>query len=477
MIQLLSMKTITYVLLFICVITGSGYMTAADDQTSGNKYLDQTMPERWDYSADFEQTLPSDDDWWKLFNDPLLDSLINEGTTNNYNIRIALQRIEMARLAVGQAASQYYPTISIDAGYTKARTAGAMSGKNIPSTNSSYFSLGADMSWEIDLFGKITQQVKGKKALLSVSKADYVGAMVSMAADIATYYMNLRTLQAELQVAHEHLLSQDKVVKIAEARHEAGLVSKLDVAQAKTVYYSTEAAIPELETSIRKNINAIAILLGVYPGELASRLTQTSPQPDYRQVIQTGIPMNLLRRRPDIVAAERQLAVYASQIGIAKKDFLPSLSLQGSVGVASHDFDNLFKKNSFEYSIAPTLSWTLFDGFDRKYALASAKAEMELGVETYNQTVMNAVQEVDNAMTAYLSALETIELDRKVLEQSHEAFNLAIEQYKEGLAAFTNVVDAQISWLNYANSLVSAQGNALTSLVELYQALGGAPIQ
>lgn len=471
------MKTITHVLLFICAMSGGTEAVVSQQLPSGQRYLEERMPESWGYTAEFEQTLPSDDDWWKMFNDPMLDSLITEGTENNYNIRMALLRIEMAKQAVGQAASQYYPTISLNAGYTKARSAGAMRGKDIPSTNTSYFSLGADMNWEIDVFGRITEQVKGKKAEVGVSKADYVGAMISMAADIATYYINIRTSQAELQVAHEHLESQNRVVEIAEARHEAGLVSKLDVAQAKTVYYSTEAAIPQIEASIRTNINAIAILLGVYPEKLYDRLSSVLPQPDCRRIINAGVPLNLLRRRPDIVAVERQLAVYAAQVGIVKKDFLPTLSLQGTIGVASHDFGDLFKKNSFEYSIAPTLSWTLFDGFDRKHALASARAEMELGIDNYNQTVMNAVQEVDNAMTAYITALKTMELDNNVLEQSRESFDLAIEQYKEGLAAFTNVVDAQISWLNYANSLVAAKGEALTSLIELYQALGGSPVQ
>ena len=331
------------------------------------------------------------------------------------------------------------------------------------------------MNWEIDVFGRITSQVKSKKALVEVSKADYLGTMVSLTADIASYYVNLRTLQAQYQVAQEHLLSQKRVVEIAEARHEAGLVSKLDVTQAKTVYFSTEATIPNLKSAIRKTVNSIAILLGVYPEELYGRLSEYEKQPDYMCLINSGVPMDLLRRRPDIIAAEKELAVYAAQIGIAKKDFLPTLSLQGSIGVASHEFNDLFKKNSLNYSIAPTLSWTVFDGFSRKYALAEAKTQMEIGISNYNQTVLTAVQEVDNAMVSYKSALETIECQQEVLEQSKESFNLAIEQYKEGLAAFTNVVDAQMSWLEYSNSLVAAKGSALTSLIQLYQALGGAP--
>lgn len=469
------MKTLRHVLLFVCVMTGWAIPVVAQETPSGARYLNQQMPERWNYIPEHEQILPNEDVWWKSFHDQILDSLINEGVNRNYDVKMAISRIAMARQAVGGATAGYYPEISLNAGYTKSRSAGAIRGGDVPSSNSSYFSFGADMNWEIDVFGRITSQVKSKKALVEVSKADYLGTMVSLTADIASYYVNLRTLQAQYQVAQEHLLSQKRVVEIAEARHEAGLVSKLDVTQAKTVYFSTEATIPNLKSAIRKTVNSIAILLGVYPEELYGRLSEYEKQPDYMCLINSGVPMDLLRRRPDIIAAEKELAVYAAQIGIAKKDFLPTLSLQGSIGVASHEFNDLFKKNSLNYSIAPTLSWTVFDGFSRKYALAEAKTQMEIGISNYNQTVLTAVQEVDNAMVSYKSALETIECQQEVLEQSKESFNLAIEQYKEGLAAFTNVVDAQMSWLEYSNSLVAAKGSALTSLIQLYQALGGAP--
>ena len=301
--------------------------------------------------------------------------------------------------------------------------------------------------------------------------------MVSLSAEIATYYFNLLTFQRQLYVTKEHLASQNQVVEIAKARFEAGLVSKLDVAQALTVYYSTEATVPQLETSIKQTINALAILLGVYPESLLPKLETERPMPDYRQLVPSGIPANLLRRRPDVVAAEYELAAYAAELGIAKKDFLPTLSLSGSVGVAAHNAGDLFKSNSLEYSIAPTLSWTLFDGFARKYAVAEAKEQMKIGIENYNQTVMTAIQEVDNAMVAYSSSLKSIDSYTKVIEQCDESFHLSVDAYKEGLTSFTNVVDAQINSFTYANSLISAKGDALVNLVDLYKALGGSPTE
>ena len=406
--------------------------------------------------------------WWKSFHDATLDSLIAVGIDNNYNVSQAVHRREMARLAVNQARSAYFPSVGLSAGYTRTQT--RRNGTND-------FSLGADVNWEVDIFGKITSQVKAKKASYSASRAEYLATMVSITADIATYYINYRVLQNELRVANEHIEYQAKVVKIAEARHEAGLVSKLDVAQAKTVYYSTQATLPSLESRASQTLNALAILLGVYSDELAPVMQRSSALLPYQQIVPAGVPANLLRRRPDIAEAEAQLAGYAAQIGIAKKDFLPTLMLQGTVGWGSDKVDRMFDSNHFSFSVGPKLSWTLFDGFSRKYAVAQAKEQMMAGIDAYNLTVMNAYAEVENAMKAYEAATRSIDINARVLAQSQESFDLAMDQYKQGLAAFTNVVNAQIDWLNCANTLVGNHGDALVALVDIYKALGGSPIE
>ena len=467
------MRNLFHILSIICSTAAINIPITAQDKDA-SQYLRDDMPREWAYSPVIEQILPSDDKWWDNFNDSQLDSLIAEGISNNFNVLIAIHRIKMAESQIKQASAAYYPTFSLNAGYTKARNAGAIS-EHMHSTNSSYFSTTIDMNWEIDLFGKITTRVKGRKAQKNASKAEYVATMVSLASEIATYYINLRTFQEELKVTRDYMESQEKVVKIARARFEAGLVSKLDVVQAEIVYYSTEATIPKLETSLSQSINALAILTGQYPGRLRPRLESMRNQPDYHHLVPSGIPANLLRRRPDIVQAEYELAAYAAAVGVAKKDFLPTLSLNGSIGVAAHDAGDLFKDNSFEYSISPTLSWTLFDGLARKYAVNEAKEQMKIGIDNYNMTVMTAVQEVDNAMVSYTSCLRAIESYEKVLKQSTESFDLSVDLYKQGLTPFTNVVDAQINTLTYANSLIAAKGEALVALINLYKALGGAP--
>lgn len=433
----------------------------------------QTMPERWRLDSSFEQTLPDDDLWWKTFQDPLLDSLIIRAVDQNYNVAMAAHRVEIARQTLLQARSRYYPTLGLSGGWTKSRSSGALSSQSLPATNASYWDLGVNMSWEIDLFGKITAQSRDKKALWQATKAQYVGTMVTLVADVATYYMNVRTNQALLEVAQEHIKSQKRVMEITEARYEAKLASKVDVAQARQVYYSTLASIPSLETSITTTINSIAVLLNEDPAVMQQMLSAPQPMPTHLQIVQAGTPMELLRRRPDIVAAERQLAASALELGIAKKEFLPTLTLDGAIGTGAHAGKDLFKNNTLTYSVAPRLSWTIFDGMSRRAGVVAAKESMQIAIEEYNLTLLTAVQEVDNAMATYLNSLKTIDLDTKVYEQSKEAFELSMAQYKQGLAPFTNVMNSQITMLQYADALVSTRGSALNSLINLYRALGG----
>ncbi len=437
------------------------------------RVLNDSLPEQWTYNENFSQELPSDDRWWSYFEDPVLDSLITAGENNNYNILMAARRIEVARQSLNSIRAGYFPTFNLSGGWTKSRNSGALGSVMTRASTVDYFSLGIDMSWEIDIFGRIATKAKGAKASYNATRAEYAAVMTSLCSNIAKTYITLRMWQAELLVAQEHIASQEKILKMTEARHEAGLCSMLDVTQARIVFYSTQATLPQLKSSIHTTINALALLLGEYPEALNERLSATAPLPSYHHIVTAGIPMELLRRRPDIVEAEYQLAASAAQLGIAKKEFLPTLTLNGSIGTSAHRIGDMFKNDSFTYAIAPTLSCTIFDGLARNYNMASARASMEIEMDNYNLTVMTAVEEVDNAMSTYLATLDNIEMLKKVIEQSRKSLELSVDLYKSDLSAFSNVVDAQMSLLENQNSLVAAQGKALTSLVALYQALGG----
>ena len=459
-------KTIQLLLLFITVATLS---SSAENKSQGD-----SIPGRWLYTGENFQPDPAEDKWWTLFGDSILNNLIAESETNNSNIIVAMHNIEIARQNLNIARSQYFPQIGVSAAWNKTRSTGyAASRTSTGPVYDSQFSGTVDMSWQIDLFGRISAKAKQQKELLNASRAERDGMMVTVAAEIASNYLQLRATQAKLTLAQEHIQSQEHVLNIAKARHEAGLASKLDVAQAQTIYNSTMATIPMLEADSRAYIDAIALLTGVFPDQLLERLAKPRLMPSYNHIISTGIPMELVRRRPDILQAEYQLAASAAAVGIAKKDFLPTLTLEGSIGTAAHNAGDLFKNDSFTYSIAPTLSWTIFSGMSRSYSVRSAKAQMEADIENYNYAVQSAINEVDNAMSRYQGELRQIERLTLVVGSSRETFDLSLDLYKQGLSGFLNVANAQIDYLNYSTSLISAREEALLTMVSLYKALGG----
>lgn len=463
------LRGIAYII--ICMPTA-----ASVAQDSYAKYLDQPMPEQWASSPQEIDSEPMSDvtaQWWTLFDDPTLTALIEKGLDHNYDLAMALRRIEVARLTMKSAQAGYYPQVGVSAGWTKQRSSGVLYDSNGRATNMSYFDLGASLSWEVDLFGRITSQVKEKKAELRATRAQAEGVRLSVAAEIATQYIQIRTWQAELAIARDHIVSQQKVVKITEARKEAGLGSGLEVAQAKVVYYSTQASIPMLENSIATGINSLSVLVGDFPPAVKASLTDDYKLPSYLHIIDPGTPRDLLRRRPDIVQAAEELTAQVEAVGIAKKDFLPSLTINGQIGTGAHRIGDLFHGQSLTYSIEPTISWTIFDGFSRKYNVAIARQQVETQVENYNLTVLTAVEEVDNALSSYQASIEHIKTIEQVIEQADKSLEFSVDLYKRGLNPFTDVVSAQLNCLAYQEEAVEAQGQALTYLVTLYKALGG----
>ncbi len=442
-------------------------------QNRENEYLSAPMPATWTTDSLFIQTLPADDRWWQELNDPVLDSLIMVAVANNHNLLVAADRIRIAKAALRMQQSYYYPGIDFSAGWTKSRQSGNLVKGGNPNDESQYASADLSVSWEIDLFGSIRQRAKSQKELYRASREEYNGAMVTLCAQVAQMYAALRTYQQQYLVAERNIASQKVILHITEVRHNTGLASMLDVSQASTVYYSTVASLPSLKAAIDKQINALAVLLGLYPSELREALIHPAPLPEYYKLVSVGIPLNIIRRRPDVRSAEYTVASYAAAAGAAKSDFLPKLYLKGSVGFAARDMDHFFKKKSFTYQIAPTLTWILFQGMERTQALVSAKAQLDAGIEQYNQTVLTAVQEVENAMTGYSHAVEQISSLQQLVAQGTKTLDLSLDLYKRGLSNFQNVLDAQRSLLSYQNSLVSAQGGALNSLISLYEALGG----
>lgn len=447
------------------LLSAVGLLFAGSESLLAEHIAERPLPSKWTISNTAEVALPTDDNWWRLFGDATLDSLLELAQNNNFNLEIAARRLDQAAQAVRSASAAYFPTVGATAGWQRAHTTGATAGS---------YSLGVSASWEVDVFGKTYSRVKAQRYSRDASAAQYAEAMLSMCASMATAYFDLRTAQAQLLVAEAHSQAQDSIVSKAVARFEAGLASKLDVSQARTVLYSTRATIPALRTRIEADKQAIALLCGVYAPEIESSLQYNAGmQPDYRRIVSLGVPAELLRRRPDVVAAEADVESAAASLGVARKDYLPSLEITGSIGTAAGRPDGLFKDGSMTWSVAPTLSWTIFDGLARKAAVVSARDEMEAQIANYNATLQNAYGEVEKALAAYTNSLRSIELFGKVVDEAHESLLLSVDLYTQGLTPFNNVVDAQMNYLTYTNSLVDARGDALAALVNLYRALGG----
>lgn len=436
------------------------------------RYLDNPLPTEWEEDSKvFQQVLPVDDQWWKSFQDSMLDSLIAVAIQRNYSVMTAIDRINMAQANLRIARSNFFPTIGLNAGWTRDQTSGNIS--DLPRSTEHYYNASLNMSWELDLFGSIRNRVKAQRENFAASQEEYVGTMISLCAQVASAYINLREFQQEMEVVKRNCASQAAVLKITEVRYNTGLASKLDVSQAKSVYFSTKASIPQIESSINQYITTLAILLGTYPQEVRPALERTGMLPDYMEPIAVGLPADLLLRRPDIRSAERQVNAQAALLGASKSDWLPQVFLKGSVGYAAKKMKDLIKHNSLTYEIAPAVTWTLFKGTQLVNATRLARAQLDQAINEFNQTVLTAVQETDNAMNAYRNSIKQIVALREVRNQGEETLRLSLELYKQGLTPFQNVLDAQRSLLSYENQLVQAQGYSLLQLIAMYQALGG----
>ena len=451
-------------LLFLSTVTAVGQTV--------NRYLNTPLPKEWEESGEvFQQTLPVDDHWWKSFQDTRLDSLIALAVDRNYSVAMAINRIAAARANLWAERGNFFPSIGLNAGWTRQETSGNTS--TLPQSTDHYYDAALSMSWEIDVFGSIRKRVKAQKENFAASKEEYAAVMVSLASEVASAYINLRELQQELEVVNKNVASQEEVLKITEVRYNTGLVAKLDVAQAKSVLYSTKASIPQLEAGINQYITTLAVLLGMYPQEIRPVLETTGTLPDYMEPIGVGMPVDLLLRRPDVRSAERSVNAQAALLGASKSDWLPKIFLKGSFGYAARDLKDLVKSKSMTYEIAPALSWTIFSGGQLVNATRLAKVQLDETINQFNQTVLTAVQETDNAMNAYRNSIKQIVALREVHNQGVETLKLSLELYKQGLSPFQNVLDAQRSLLSYENQLVQAEGSSLLQLITLYKALGG----
>ena len=392
---------------------------------------------------------------------------------NNYSALGAMENIRKARAAWRKTQGALMPSFDFNLGWQRDKTSG-----NSPQTLyreawEGQYSAAVSMKWQADVFGTIYMRSKAQKKLFMATEEEFNAVMVSLVANVAITYFSLRQSLAEMQVIRWNVESQREIMEIVTSRYKSGLASKLDVAQSLSVYYSTKAKIPAMQASIDGYRNAMAVLLGVYPQELDGWLEEGYALPEYMAPIEVGLPAHLLLRRPDVRAAQRQVEANAALLGATRRDWFPSLFLTGTLGFTSDKLKTLPRSKSLVWEIAPSLQWSIFNGMDRVNSTREARAELDYSIASFNGTVLNAMQEVQDAMSKYRNSIAQIVTLREAMNQDEETLALSLELYKQGLTEYQNVLDAQRSLFSCQNYLVQAHGLSLIYLVQLYEALGG----
>lgn len=431
------------------------------------------MPEYWHQSTD-PALVPDKASiyrWWTVFEDPMLTQLIEQAADSNLDIKLAVARVNEARARLGVVSGERVPFIDTTGDISRQR--GSENGASIGGTTFTRHAIGLDAGWEVDLFGRVSRSIEAAAANLQSVQEDQNDVMVTLYAEVALTYLAIRTHQARLTAASGNIDSQKQVLELTRSRFKHGLATDLDVAQAERILASSEAEVPPLRIELSRATNTIGVLLGCHPGTFYEKLNPVKPIPIPPEKITVGIPADLLRQRPDIRRAERELAAQTARIGIAKADLYPRLSLLGTFGLAAIDSKNLFESGSRAFTFGPTLRWNLFDGGRIRSLVNVEDARTEQILLRYEQTLLNALNETENALTTYIEQKLRLEALERTVVAARRTVKLATGLYKEGLTDFQNVLDAQRALFTSENQLAAARGNAVANLVRLYKALGG----
>ena len=405
--------------------------------------------------------------WWTVFNDSLLNELIDRAARDNKDLRIALSRVNEARARVGIAQAARAPQVTLG---------GGVSGVNDATTgfeSRTRSNIGLDASWELDVFGRIARQIETVDTEYQATQEDRRDVQVSLFAEVARAYLSVRSLQAQLAAADSNINSQREILQLTETRFRDGLSSGLDVAQAKQVLASSEAAVPPLRIALSREINTIAVLVGTHPQALHVDLREPKPIPVPLATVTVGVPANLLRQRPDIRAAERRLASQTAQLGVATADLYPSFSIAGSFGLSALDGTSLLDPSSRSFALGPGVRWNLFDGGRLRSQIKVEDARVEQTMLLYERSVLSAMEEVESSMTAFIEQRIRVEAIERAATAARETLKLATRLYTEGLTGFQDVLDAQRQLLATESDVAEARGLASQNLVSLYKAFGG----
>jgi len=414
--------------------------------------------------------------WWTVFDDTLLSSLEDRAVRSNLDLMQAEARIRQARAARGIAASGLGPTVDATGAFRRSRNPGLASGWSSGETRgvvSNTYDAGFDAGWEIDIFGGIRRSIEAADADLLASVASHRDVLVTLTAEVARNYIELRAFQQRIAIAQENLTLQRHTARLTRQRFEGGFVGGLDVANADAQVAATASQIPLLEAAARQSIYALGILLGQEPAALVPELAPASAIPAAPPAVPVGLPSDLLRRRPDIHRAEADIHAATARIGVATADLFPKFTITGSAGLRAGDFSSWLSWAQRFWSFGPAANWRLFDTGRTQSNIELQKALEEQTLIAYRQTVLTALQEVENALIASAKEQERRESLVTAVAANRKAVSLAKTLYTEGQTDFLSVLDAQRSLFLTEETLVLSTSAVSTDLVALYKAIGG----
>ena len=420
------------------------------------------------------------DKWWTIFNDNVLNSLIDIAHKQNLSLQIAGIRILEARARLGIAAGNIYPQHQqVSVGISHVGISDNQ--PNIsPAVDTSYLDLNAGLGigWEMDLWGRFKRGVEAADADMLVSIANYDDVMVSLTASVASAYSQIRTFEQRLLIAKSNIDIQKNSLKIADIRFQNGVTTELDVHQARALLLNTQASIPALKIGLQQTMHALSTLLGLPPGNLGKQLMEEGTIPTALAEVAIGIPAELLRRRPDIRKAELQAAAQSARIGIAEAELYPHFSLVGSIGLRSSDtFDStlgdLFQSDSLETFAGPSLSWNILNYGRIKNNVRVQDARLQQLIVAYQNTVLEASREVEDALVGFIRAQEQVTFLGESVDVAKKSVALALVQYRDGAADYQRVLDTQKVLVGQQDLFTARRGDVAVALITLYRALGG----
>ena len=516
---------ISAAILTTCVLSGCAV---------GPRYQTPTpeLPESWHQSATGGLAPGNAEvqEWWRVFEDEELTNLIDRAAAGNLDVRLAILRVRQARALRGIAAGELLPTLSGRGAYQRSKAsangpmggglqapsagaqfrntvtrgiatsvlserlgAAAGTGPNgatsafaggllglMPSHNelgdtdeTNLFSSGFDASWELDVFGGIRRNVEAADAEVTAALEDYHGVLVSLLAEVAATYIDIRALQSQIDATRQNIELQRQTLTLTQARFKADLTSELDVHQAQTNLAATEAELPLLETGLTISIYRLSVLLGREPAALYEELSvpRDMPQPPAETFV--GAPADILRRRPDLRTAERRLAAETARIGVAAAELYPRFTLSGTLALEATDINHLTDGRSVTYGFGPAVRWNIFDGLRNLNRIAAQEAVVHQAYVSYERTLLIALQEVETAMASYKSEQVRRDALLRAAESARRAVQLAERRYEDGLTDFQIVLDVQRSLVSLENAVAQSRGQVAVNLVALYKALGG----